>query len=242
MFFSSPWIRKPDFPANGQFDYNAYWETRGWKIAKGLKPREQLIYSAIPAGARVIDIGCGNSRLPVALKEKGVAITVADVAPKVLEGYKTFGISGHQIDLTAIEQHTLTETYDYIIMSEVLEHVANPEEVILILKQYTRQFVITVPNSAAYLFRFGLMFKGRFFTQWVMHPSEHVRYWSHLDFMDWLTAMGITVTTVSVTDGFTFRGLLPWLPNLWKNFLGFRMMYVCEVKSKGQNANSKNAD
>ncbi len=230
--FASPWIRKPNYPANGQFDYDAYWESRGWEVAKQLKPREKIILDLIPAGARVIDIGCGTSRLPVALKEKGVQVEIADVSAKVLEGYQSYGITGVALDLDAVACHTLTGVYDYIIMSEVLEHTRNPEEVILTLTPQTKHFVLTVPNSAAYIFRYSLLIRGRFFTQWVMHPSEHLRYWSHIDFQDWLKAMRLTVLSSHVSDGFTLRGLLPWLPGLWKNLLGFRMVYLCRTDTK----------
>lgn len=233
--FASPWIRKPDFPANGQFDYDAYWDKRGWSVAETLKPREKIICDRIPAGAKVIDIGCGNARLPVALKEKGVDITVADVSAGVLAGYKSHGIAGKVIDLEKVQEHGLTETYDYIIMSEVLEHTSNPEEIILTLTPHTKHFMLTVPNSAAYMFRYGLFVRGRFFTQWVLHPSEHLRYWSHLDFLDWLTALRLQIVHCEVTDGFSFRGRLPWLPNLWKNLLGFRMVYECETTGDTNN-------
>ncbi len=230
--FLSPWIRKPDFPKNGRFNYGSYWKKRGWRVRNSLRPREVMILSEIPEGSRVIDIGCGNSRLPVALKEKGIDIEVADVSKEVLCGYESFGIVGREIDLEKISDVVITKPYDYIIMSEVLEHTTNPEEIILKLAKYTKYFIFTIPNSAAYMFRYGLLIRGRFFTQWVMHPSEHLRFWSHIDFLDWLVAMGLRLEKTKVTDGFTFRGIIPWLPDLWRNFLGFRMMYVCSTKNE----------
>lgn len=226
----SPWIRKPDFSNISHLNYDAYWAHRGWKVNASLKPREEIMLRMVPKGARVVDIGCGNSLLPVKLKEKGVSIEVADISPKVLEGYKAHGIRGTLLNIESIESIRFDAKYDYIILSEVLEHTRNPEEVLSELKKYTKHFLITVPNSAAYVFRYGLLVRGRFFTQWVYHPSEHLRFWSHIDFLDWLQAMGLTVQETEVSDGFTLRGLLPFLPKLWKNFLGYRMVYKCETK------------
>jgi len=227
--FSSPWIRKPDFKTVTTLNYDEYWEHRGWEVASALKPREKVMLDMIPEGATVIDIGCGNSLLPLMLKEKGVRISVADVSQKVLDGYQQSDITGHRINLESISDADIVEHYDYIILSEVLEHTKNPEEIISILKKMTNHFVITVPNSAAYVFRYGLLVRGRFFTQWVMHPSEHLRFWSHIDFLDWLSAMGLAVEEVRVADGFTLRGMLPFLPRLWPNLLGYRMVYNCRV-------------
>ncbi len=231
--FNSPWIRKPNFnnvAAIGSIDYNEYWRYVGWNLNEKLKPREELMLEIISPNSKVIDIGCGSSRLPVHLKEKNCDISVADISDIVIEQYEKLGIDGIKIDLEDVGTYKFSNTFDYIILSEVLEHTKNPEQIIDILKPYTKHFLITIPNSANYLFRYGLMFKGRFFTQWIYHPSEHLRYWSHIDFIDWLKSLGIEIISTTVSDGFTFGGLMPWLPGLWKNLLGYRMVYYCRVK------------
>jgi len=229
--FNSPWTRKPDFHNIKEINYNDYWKQRGWKLNEKLKPREHIMLDMIPSGAKVADIGCGNSLLPIRLKEKGCTVSVADISDLVLDQYKTFGINGFKIDLEKIGEIKLSSKFDYVILSEVLEHLRAPEQVIDAIKPFTTNFLITIPNSASYQFRFGLMFQGRFFTQWGHHPSEHLRYWSHIDFLDWIDAMGLEVVSSPAAEGFSLRGRLPWLPSVWKNFLGYRMVYNCRVKS-----------
>lgn len=226
---SSPWIRKPKFQDIKEIDYDDYWQYRGWKINEKLRPRERIMLNIIPTGAEVADIGCGNSLLPVKLKEKGCIVSVADISKTVLGQYKALGIDSFEINLEKINDAKLPDKFDYLILSEVLEHTSNPEQIIKALKPHAKYFLITIPNSASYQFRYGLMFRGRFFTQWTYHPSEHLRYWSHTDFLDWLSAMGLEIISTPVSDGFTLWGLLPRLPNLWKNLLGFRMVYYCKV-------------
>ena len=228
--FTSPWIRKPDFHNIREINYDEYWQYRGWQLNPKLKPREIIMLDIVPAGAKVIDIGCGNSLLPIKLKEKGCVVSVADISETVLAQYRSLGLDGFRIDLENVDSVKLEGMFDYIILSEVLEHIRNPEQIVKALKPYTTHFLITVPNSAAYQFRYGLMFTGRFPTQWVHHPSEHLRYWSHTDFLDWLDALGIEVISTPVSDGFSLRGLLPWLPALWKNLLGFRMVYHARIR------------
>lgn len=228
--FNSPWIRKPNFREVKELNYDDYWKDRGWQINKKLQPREYIMLDMMKVGARVIDVGCGNSLLPVRAKEKGCNVSVADYSELVLGEYKKLGISGTKIDLEKPKEIKLPGKFDYLVLSEVLEHLRSPEQVVAALKPYTTHFIITIPNSAAYQFRYGLLVRGRFCTQWRHHPSEHLRYWSHIDFLDWLDAMGLEVISSPAAEGFSFRGRLPWLPNLWKNLLGYRMVYYCKVK------------
>lgn len=217
--------RKPQFTALSGIDYDRYWRERGFHINEKLKEREDIMLAAIPPGASVLDIGCGNSLLPSALRAKGCSVTVGDISPVVLDGFKALGIPTMVVDLEHIHEAAVSSIYDYIIMSEVLEHTKNPEEIIQTLKKHTAHFILTIPNSAFYRYRFHLMFHGRFFTQWVSHPSEHVRFWSHRDFVDWIGAMGLTLEQSVASNGFSFFGLLPGLKNWWKNLFGHQIVY-----------------
>jgi methionine biosynthesis protein MetW len=222
--------RKPNFSEIKKIDYNRYWSERGFEINKKMKERELIILNNIAIDKKVLDIGCGNSRLPVELKEKGIDIKVADISEEVLRGFQKYNISSLQIDLEKIDSLKLDGKFDVIILSEVLEHTKNPEEIIGELKKYTKNFIITVPNSAFYRYRIGLFFGGRFFTQWVYHPSEHIRFWSHIDFLDWLNAMGLDIERSVSSNGFSLFGLAPFLKNTWKNLFGHQIVYFCKVK------------
>lgn len=224
--------RKPDFSNIRNIDYNEYWKTRGFQVNKKLKEREEIMLGLIPSGSRVADFGCGNSLLPVKLKEKKCEVTVGDISDVVLEGYQKHGIKGKHLNLEEVETLRFDGVFDCIVLSEVLEHTKNPENIVQALKKYTRSFLITIPNSAFYPYRFHLFFGGRFFTQWVHHPSEHIRFWSHIDFLDWLSAMGLEIVETRASNGFSFFGLLPGLKNFWTNMFGYQIVYHCKVPAK----------
>lgn len=219
--------RKPDFKNIHKINYDEYWKSRGFSLNKKLKEREVIILKQIPSGSNVIDIGCGNSLLPVALKNKNINIEVADISSVVLDGYRKYDINNVQIDLEKIESTKLKHMYDYIIMSEVLEHITNPEDVVDNLKSHTKNFVLTIPNSAFYRFRIHLFFGGRFFTQWLHHPSEHVRYWSHIDFLDWLGSRGLKIIYTEASNGLSIFGVP--LYRLWPNLFGHQICYITKV-------------
>lgn len=222
-FFNN--TRKPNFRNIGALEYDAYWRTRGFHLNEKLKEREEIILAHIPRGASVLDIGCGNSLLPISLHDKGCSVTVGDISTIVLEGFKQRGLKTLSIDLEQIRAGSLGEKYDYIIMSEVLEHTRNPEEIVQVLRASARHFIFSIPNSAFYRYRLHLLLRGRFFTQWVAHPSEHLRFWSHIDFIDWIRDMGLTLESSVASNGFSFFGFLPGLKNVWKNLFGHQIVY-----------------
>ncbi|MDF1497619.1 MAG: methionine biosynthesis protein MetW [Patescibacteria group bacterium] len=223
--FKFPWIRKPDFKQI-TLNYNEYWDQRGLHIKQNLRPREEIIFNSIPTQATVIDIGCGNSALPIKLKSKLCDVTVLDISDMMLREYNQHGIKTiiANIELLAKEDPLRKFKYNWVVLSEILEHVRNPEEVITYLKTHVDNFAITIPNSALYWFRLGLLINGRFFTQWVHHPSEHLRFWSHIDFLDWLDAMGLKVEKAYPSNG------PKHLKDFWPNMFGFQIVYICSKK------------
>src|SRR3989344_1120145 len=221
--FYFPNTRKPDFRTTKRLDYDEYWRTRGFAVLAKLKEREVIMLEQIPAGSSVLIVGCGNSRLPLDLRDKGCVVEVGDLSEAVLAGLLKEGIKGVKFDLNAPKTFTNIKSYDYIILSEVLEHIPLPEEALDVLKYHAKHLFISLPNSAFYRYRLHLMFVGRFFTQWVHHPAEHLRFWSHADFLDWLGAQDLIVEKFWSSNG-------PFLKNAWPNMFGHQMVYLCKSR------------
>lgn len=215
--------RKPDFSKIKKIDYDEYWQERGFEIRSKLFEREEIFFNWINKGSRVFDIGCGNSRLLYELKnQKNCHVKGLDICQQVIDNLDKIDIETRKADIT-LDNFSIKGNYDYIIISEVLEHVAQPEDLINKLKDQADYLLISIPNSAFYRYRLGLMFKGRFFTQWVVHPSEHLRFWSHKDFLEWLEAMGLEIIKFKASNGF-------WFKDLWPNMFGHQICYL--VKNK----------
>lgn len=214
--------RKPDFKKIEKINYDEYWKTRGFALRSRLMEREIIFFDWIKTGSKVLDVGCGNSRLLYELKNrKDCVVTGLDTSPLVIEGQKQSGISAQVMDIES-PKFILDQSYDYIIASELLEHLRQPEDFIRKLAPHAKFLVISVPNSAFYRYRLGLMFGGRFFTQWRYHPSEHLRFWSHRDFTDWLEAMGLRLVDWRASNGFFGK-------DVWPNMLGHQMCYLAET-------------
>lgn len=202
-------------------DYDAYWRAKGEMNSTGRCP---VLSSLVTTGASVLDIGCGEGATLKYLREKngargrGVDISAQAVA---MAGEK--GVDAVRADASAPE-FEVDAVYDHIIISEVLEHIPNPEQLLAKVKdKFKVSLLISIPNSAYYLHRLRLLF-GRVPVQWVWHPGEHLRFWSLTDFRETLEQAGFEIISVHTHSGFLF------LHGLWPNL--FADSAIFEVRNK----------
>jgi len=183
-----------------RLDYEEYWT----RVSQGYRPvsiaKQKMIASMIEEGSSVLDVGCGGGNLLQYLVEKKkIKPFGVDVAVKADELTRKRGIEAQVADLTK-DGFTLPQTYDYVVISEVLEHLPNPEQLMFKLKGKVNKFIIiTVPNTGFIGERLRMLF-GRFPKQWVLHPSEHLRFWTVADFIYWCGQLGFKVVS--------YRGML----------------------------------
>ncbi|MCK4554132.1 methyltransferase domain-containing protein [Candidatus Parcubacteria bacterium] len=221
--------RNPDFKNLENLDYDNYWDYQCPKLRDKLREREYIFIDLIEEGSKVLDIACGMSPFLIKLKEKKKCDVIAfDVSGKAVEEQKKNGVRAEVRDIGSPD-FELSGDFDYIVLSEIIEHLVYPEKLINKIKHKAKYLIISLPNSAFYRYRLGLLFKGRFFTQWAYHPSEHLRFWSHIDFVDWLEAMDLEIVRSVASNGLNIGPIK--LFNLWKNLFGHQIVYVCKAKS-----------
>jgi methionine biosynthesis protein MetW len=180
-----------------ELDYDAYWEaTASWretdKLGRAMDAyKYRLIASLIEPGSTVLDIGCGDGSLLAYLKEtRGAQPHGVELSAVACEIARQKGIHVLQADVTK-DTSGLSEQVDYVVISEVLEHVTNPEAVLLSVKdRVTKRVRVDIPNTGALNDRMRLLF-GRFPKQWVFHAGEHIRFWTVTDFLFLCRQLGL---------------------------------------------------
>ncbi len=220
-------MRKPDFKNVKLFDYEEYWRFRGLKIREKLRDRERIFIDWIKEGSSVLDIACGDSPLLAELKKrKNCQVEGYDLSSLIVGEQKKKGVEAKVKDIGA-KDFRLEKKYDYIVLSEIVEHLVLPEELINKIKNQAKYLIISIPNSAFYRYRLDFLWKGRFFTQWAYHPSEHLRFWSHLDFTDWLKALDLRLVDCRASNGLTLGPLkiFKWR----KNLFGYQICYLIKT-------------
>jgi methionine biosynthesis protein MetW len=209
------YVRRPEFPRGG-FDYERYWQERG--ETAGLPSRALIFAEWIRPGARVLEVGCGDGAFAAHLaRTRGCAVTAVDVSARAVAFARERGVDVRQRDVLA--EPFGRDEFDYVVLSEVLEHLALPEELLAALRPSAPRFLVSLPNTAYVFYRVGLGVLGRFPAQWVVHPSEHLRFWSVTDFRAWAGAQGFQVAREAASNG------LPVLKRWHHNLFGHQMCY-----------------
>ncbi|MFW5417855.1 class I SAM-dependent methyltransferase [Nocardiopsis sp. CNT-189] len=80
-----------------------------------------VIASAVPTGARLLELGCGTGRVTRPLVERGFAVTAVDESPEMLER-----VAGAATVCSPIEDLDLGERFDAVLLCSFLVHSGDP--------------------------------------------------------------------------------------------------------------------
>ncbi|MBU0629942.1 MAG: methionine biosynthesis protein MetW [Candidatus Margulisbacteria bacterium] len=127
-----------------------------------IKPDYNLIESLIPAGARVLDLGCGDGTLLSLLQErkkvKGIGI---DIYSEGLNECLKKGLSVLQLDLNNGLASFKSGSFDYVILNMTLQATYNP---LLLIKEMVRvghRAIVGFPNFGHWKLVLSLLLKER---------------------------------------------------------------------------------
>jgi len=217
-------------------EFEKYWDKRE-QVDKQIVRREKrinyrmnLIAEELEDNSTILDIGCGNGDLLSIIhkKQPNAKLLGIDISSDAVNKTQMKGFRAIEVDITQINLRELG-SYDYIIMSEIIEHISNPERIILDIKKITRKkIIITTPNIAFILFRLRLFFWGKFPISTVFHIREHLCFWSVKDFLYWADYLGFNIIKLYSLPEIPMIRFNRIMPNLFGN----HMIYVLEPKKE----------
>jgi SAM-dependent methyltransferase len=135
------------------------------------------------APSEILDVGCGEGYALSALREHGIACPLSgiDLSDEAIAEAKLRLPSASFSVENALDLAKTGRKYDLVMMTEVLEHIPNPERMLPVLEQIARRYVVlSVPWEP--FFR-GLNFmRGKHVTAFGNDP-EHINHWGRGGFL-----------------------------------------------------------
>jgi glycosyltransferase involved in cell wall biosynthesis len=123
-------------------------ERTQYDLKLGYTSSHTCALAAVPAGARVLDIGAGSGGIASELLKKGCKVTIVDQHPPRVES----------LDVKAIQQDLTqplgfdVKPYEYLLLLDVIEHLPDPERFMAHLRSQfdyeTKTVILTTPNVA----------------------------------------------------------------------------------------------
>jgi methionine biosynthesis protein MetW len=166
--------------------------------AKPLRFDLQIIASWIPAGSTVLDLGCGDGELLDHLRRrKGVAGSGIELREERVARAIQRGLPVLQGDISAEIADYPDGAFDTVILSQTLQQVLKPAELIRELLRVGRRGIVSFPNFSHWSVRAQLLLTGyapknaQLPYEWYNTPN--IRVITLKDFRKFMRQLGVPV-------------------------------------------------
>jgi len=197
--------------------------------------------SSLPKG-KILDLGCGDGDYSKRLKDLGFDVIGGDIDVERFR-YKN-EVKFKYCDITK-KMPFADDTFDYVLMLEVIEHLRNPYEIIPEISRIIRKngsLILSTPNILNLKSRFRFIFEGsyEYFREppldQIENPKEvifnlHLVPYRYQELEYLLFSAGFKVCDIftSVYEGFELAGLVPViLLQAWLKERRFRKKYTMD--------------
>lgn len=180
-----------------------------------------IIADLVAAGARVLDLGCGDGELLANLERdkriNGYGLEIdADMITSCIEN----GVNVIEQDLDAGLGNFPTDSFDLVVMTDTLQSVRRPDLMLSEMLRIGRECIVTFPNFGHWKCRLYLAAHGRMPVtehlpnRWYDTPNIHLCTFA--DFERLCADMRLEVIGRFVVDeAYRNRQLINWFPNLF---------------------------
>lgn len=171
----------------------------------GLRVDLQLIAGMIPAGSRVLDLGCGDGALLTYLaEEKDVDGRGIEISQSGVNACVARGLAVIQGDADKDLADYPTDAFDYVILSQTLQAVHHPREVVSQMLRIAHRGVVSFPNFGYWRVRWDLFFHGRMpITETLNEPwysTPNIHMCTVRDFVMLCDDLGLTIEKSMAVD------------------------------------------
>ncbi|MFW9881352.1 MAG: methionine biosynthesis protein MetW [Candidatus Thorarchaeota archaeon] len=120
-----------------------------------------VIFDIIKPNSKVLDLGCGDgSLLKELIERKDISGLGIEISIEKIKACMKKGISVIQEDLNEGLKEFQENSFDYVVLSQTLEYIANPVYLILEMLRVGKKCIISFENLAYWKNRISFLFRG----------------------------------------------------------------------------------
>ena len=217
-----------------------------YDLKLGYTSSHSLIIDKIKPRSKVLDIGCGQGLLGNELKKKMCFVEGADQYPlepdqvQNLDKFTILNLDNIDIVYSAIN----ADRYDYIIMSDIIEHLKYPDLLLEIIKNSSAEnqpiVIITTPNIAFFFIRLQLLLGNFNYGKMGILDLTHTRLFTFYSIRALLEQAGYKIEydlgipapfPKAIGYNIFSKGLLlinKWLIRIWKQIFSYQIMIIAK--------------
>ncbi len=138
--------------------------------------------------AQILDVGCGEGYVLGALRAEGITCPMhgIDFSQDAIElAQKRVPDATFEV-IDALDVANAGRQYDLVLMTEVLEHIPNPERMLPVLERIAKRYVVTSVPWEPFFRGLNLM-RGKHITALGNDP-EHINHWGRSAFLEFMGA------------------------------------------------------
>ena len=182
----------------------------------------EIIQDWIPAGSRVLDLGCGRGELLAWLRDhKQVSGYGLEIDPENIAHCIDRGVNVIEQDLDKGLGNFASNSFDVVVMTQALQAVHYPDRILQEMLRVGRECIITFPNFGHWRCRWYLARYGRMpvseFLPYTWYNTPNIHFCTFKDFEALCHEMQVKVLDRLAVDH-EHRHNLP--SRVWPNLLG----------------------
>lgn len=186
-------------------------------------------HSIIPAlitkeKALILDVGCNTGMVgKKIIQRKDAIVDGIDINAESLRQAKKVYRKVFQRDLSRERVEIDKEKYDYIIFSDILEHLPRPDLTLRSFRKYLKDdglFIISLPNVARLEIRLGLLLGDFNYAPGIL-SEDHLRFFTKKSAAEMIEKCGYNIENI-VPTGFGHRF------GIATNLTAFQFVFVCK--------------